>query len=50
MGHSSIQTTLDYYLFNSDANEEKACKALDKMMEEAMEKEEIFISEKGDID
>ena len=34
MGHSSIQTTLEYYMKSTDANEIKAVKALDRMMEE----------------
>ena len=33
MGHSSIQTTLEYYMKSTDANELKAVEALDRMME-----------------
>ena len=32
MGHANIQTTMEYYLYNGDANEKKACEALDQMM------------------
>ena len=32
MGHSSIETTAEYYLKTTDANEERACQALDKII------------------
>ena len=32
MGHSSIQTTMEYYLQSSDANEKKAVEQLDGIM------------------
>ena len=32
MGHSSIQTTMEFYLKSSDANEQRAVEALDKLM------------------
>ena len=34
MGHSSIKTTMEYYIHNSDSNEKKAVKELEKMGEE----------------
>jgi len=34
MGHSSIRTTEEFYLRSSDANEERACLALEKLMSE----------------
>jgi len=33
MGHSDIQTTSKFYLQSTDANEERACQALDRIME-----------------
>ena len=35
MGHASIQTTTEFYLYSSDANEERAVAALDRIMEAA---------------
>jgi len=32
MGHASIQTTMEFYLYSGDANEERAVAALDRMM------------------
>ena len=32
MGHSSIQTTMEFYLRSSDANEKKVCEELERMM------------------
>jgi integrase len=32
MGHSNIQTTMEYYLFSSDANKKKAVEALEKLV------------------
>ena len=34
MGHSSIQTTMEFYLRSSDANEKRACEELERMMGE----------------
>jgi len=33
MGHSDIQTTSKFYLQSTDANEQRACQALDRIME-----------------
>jgi len=33
MGHSSITTTMKFYLKNSDANKKKAVRGLEKLME-----------------
>jgi integrase len=32
MGHSDIHTTSEFYLQSTDANEERACQALDRIM------------------
>jgi len=32
MGHSDIQTTSEFYLQSTDANEQRACQALDRIM------------------
>ena len=32
MGHSNIQTTMEYYLFSSDANKKKAVDGLEGMV------------------
>jgi hypothetical protein len=32
MGHSDIQTTSEFYLQSTDANEQRACQALDSIM------------------
>ena len=32
MGHSDIQTTSKFYLQSTDANEQRACQALDRIM------------------
>ena len=32
MGHSSIRTTEEFYMRSSDANEQRACQALDRLM------------------
>ncbi len=32
MGHSDIQTTSEFYLQSTDANEERACQSLDQIM------------------
>ena len=32
MGHSNIQTTMEYYLFSSDANKKKAVEGLEKLV------------------
>ncbi len=32
MGHASIQTTEEFYLRSTDANEQRACQALDNLM------------------
>ena len=38
MGHSSIRTTMEYYIHSSDSNEKKAVKGLERMGEELGEK------------
>jgi integrase len=32
MGHSDIQTTAEYYIKSTDANEQRACEKLDEIM------------------
>ncbi|HML76155.1 MAG TPA: tyrosine-type recombinase/integrase [Anaerohalosphaeraceae bacterium] len=36
MGHSSIVTTMEYYVQDVDENKKKAVEGLDRMMEEAV--------------
>ena len=37
MGHSSIQTTMEFYLCSSDSNQRKATAELDRIMQVAVE-------------